>query len=117
LLFSFIIVLLSVGRLNAAIQKTKIYLIHGQGSDARIFSKLKLNQSFDTICLLLPMPEKGEHLENYAKKLIPKIDTTAPFILIGVSLGGMVAAELNDLLHPMQTIIISSAKKRDELRD
>ena len=54
-------------------------------------------------------------MAQYARKLIPKIDTSASFILIGVSLGGMVAAELNEILHPLQTIIISSAKNRHEL--
>ena len=104
-----------IGGLNAAVQKTKIYLIHGQGSDTRLFSKLTLTQSFDTICLNLPLPEKSDNMESFAKKLIPKIDTTGPFILIGVSLGGMVAAELNDILNPVQTIIISSAKNSNEL--
>ncbi len=54
-------------------------------------------------------------MQSFAQKLIPKIDTASPFILIGVSLGGMVAAELNELIHPLQTIIISSAKNRNEL--
>lgn len=99
----------------AQAQKIKIYLIHGQGSDARLFSKLKLNPAFDTLCLHLPVPEKGENMQSFALKLIPKIDTSGPFILIGVSLGGMVAAELNEIIHPLQTIIISSAKNRNEL--
>lgn len=101
--------------LKAQEPKTKIYLIHGQGSDPRLFSKLKLNSEFDTVCLRLPMPHKNESMQEYAYRLIPEIDTTAPFILIGVSLGGMVATELNDRLNPLQTIIISSAKNRKEL--
>jgi len=100
---------------QAQVIKTRIYLIHGQGSDSRLFSKLRLNADYDTVCLNLPLPEKGETMEHFAQKLIPEIDTTVPFILIGVSLGGMVAAELNDLLHPLQTILISSAKNRSEL--
>lgn len=99
----------------ARASKPKIYLIHGQGSDSRLFSKLKLNEAFDTIYLNLPLPAKGTNMQSFAQQLIPKIDTSGPFILIGVSLGGMVAAELNDILHPLQTIIISSAKNRNEL--
>jgi pimeloyl-ACP methyl ester carboxylesterase len=94
---------------------TKVYLIHGQGSDSRIFNKLTLDEAFDTVCLNLPMPEKNESMKSFAQKLIPKIDTTSAFILIGVSLGGMVAAELNDIIHPLKTILISSAKNRSEL--
>jgi pimeloyl-ACP methyl ester carboxylesterase len=115
LILSFTLLLLCTVSLNAQVLKTKIYLIHGQGSDARLFSKLTLNPSFDTICLNLPLPAKEETMQSFAQQLIPKIDTTGPFILIGVSLGGMIAAELNELLHPLQTIIISSAKNRYDL--
>ena len=109
------LLLLCTVTIKAQVKKTKIYLIHGQGSDARLFSKLTLNVGFDTFCLNLPLPAKGENMQSFAQQLIPKIDTTGPFILIGVSLGGMVAAELNDILHPLQTIIISSAKNNNEL--
>lgn len=114
-ILSFILLFLCAATLKAQHQKAKIYLIHGQGSDTRLFSKLSLNPAFDTICLNLPIPEKGENMQSFAHKLIPKIDTTGPFILIGVSLGGMIAVELNEMLHPLQTIIISSAKNRNEL--
>ena len=109
-----LLLLNAIGALSQP-QKARIYLIHGQGSDARLFSKLTLNKAFDTVCINLPIPEKGENLKSFAQKLIPIIDTTRPFILIGVSLGGMIAAELNEMLHPLQTIIISSAKNRNEL--
>ena len=109
------LLLLCTVTIKAQVQKTKIYLIHGQGSDGRLFSKLTLNAAFDTFCLNLPVPAKGTNMQSFAQQLIPKIDTSGPFILIGVSLGGMVAAELNDILHPLQTIIISSAKNNNEL--
>lgn len=106
-----------MGFLNAFSQqnKTKVYLIHGQGSDSRLFSKIVINSAFDTICLNLPFPEKTDNMQSFALKLIPKIDTSQAFVLIGVSLGGMVAAELNEIIHPKQTILISSAKNRNEL--
>jgi pimeloyl-ACP methyl ester carboxylesterase len=113
-IYNIIVIVLLISTLTCDAQ-TKVYLIHGQGSDSRLFSKLKLNDAFDTIFINLPLPQKGDNMQNYARKIIPQIDTTMPFVLIGVSLGGMVAAELNDLLHPLQTIIISSAKNRNEL--
>ena len=109
------LLLLCTVTIKAQVQKTKIYLIHGQGSDGRLFSKLTLYAAFDTFCLNMPVPAKGTNMQSFAQQLIPKIDTSGPFILIGVSLGGMVAAELNDILHPLQTIIISSAKNNNEL--
>jgi esterase/lipase len=35
--------------------------------------------------------------------------------LLGVSLGGMICTELNEMLNPEKTIMISSAKNRKEL--
>lgn len=54
-------------------------------------------------------------LADFAKQLSSCIDTSEKFILIGVSLGGMICCELNEFLHPQGTIIISSAKNQNEL--
>ncbi|HRG59230.1 MAG TPA: alpha/beta hydrolase [Bacteroidia bacterium] len=110
-----LILLMGYFRALSQEHKIKVYLIHGQGSDSRLFSKLSLSNDFDTVCLNLPMPQKEDNMQSFAKKLIPLIDTTQAFVLIGVSLGGMVAAELNEVIHPKLTIIISSAKNRNEL--
>lgn len=51
----------------------------------------------------------------YAQRMAAQIDTTQPFSLIGVSLGGMVAVEMTKILHPQHCIIISSAKGKAEI--
>jgi pimeloyl-ACP methyl ester carboxylesterase len=115
-LFPLVLLLLTNSKLTlAASMPIKVYLIHGQGSDTRLFSKLSLHNNFDTVCLALPMPKKHQNMHEYAQLLLPKIDTNEAFILIGVSLGGMVAVELAEMIHPIATIIISSAKGRAEL--
>jgi pimeloyl-ACP methyl ester carboxylesterase len=93
----------------------KVYLFPGQGSDYRLFSKLDLGKKYDTIYIHYPVAERNISLEDYSKLLIRQIDTSGNFILIGVSLGGMICTELTDILHPAKTIIISSAKQRSEL--
>ncbi len=92
-----------------------IYLIPGQGSDARIFKNLTLDPSFELKYVNYVTPDKGMTMRDYAIELSQQIDTSRSFILIGVSLGGMLATEMNDFLHPEMTIIISSAKSRAEL--
>lgn len=93
-----------------------VYLIPGQGSDARIYKNLH----FDTI-LYKPvylnwlMPEAGESLHDFAMRMGALIDATEPFSIIGVSLGGMVASELAESLHPAHVILISSAANAQEL--
>lgn len=54
-------------------------------------------------------------MSGYATLIAQQIDTTKPFVLIGVSIGGMLSTELTEQLHPKKTIIISSAKCRKEL--
>lgn len=112
----FLMLLLSfVGLKVTASIKTNVYFIHGHGSDHRIFDKIILDSSFNRINVQMPNPEKKETIKSYAIRLVPQIDTTKKFILIGVSFGGMVCTELTDLLKPEKTIIISSAKCRKEL--
>ena len=54
-------------------------------------------------------------MEDYLFRFKAQIDQKSPFILVGVSFGGMVAFELNKYLSPHQTIIISSGASRKEL--
>ncbi len=96
-------------------QNTSVYLIPGQGADYRLFNNLQLGSDFDTVHIRYSIPDKGMNMRDYAEVLSAQIDTTEPFILIGTSLGGMLAAEMNDFLHPEKVIVISSAKCRDEL--
>ena len=97
------------------VQDTIIYLFPGQGSDARLFKHLQIPRGYDTLHISFPVPDKRESLANYAHRFIPEIDPSVPFILMGVSLGGMICTELTDTLNPLRTIVISSAKSTSEL--
>ncbi len=92
-----------------------IYVFPGQGSDERLFSKLDLEDNFDVRHIVYPIPEKGETMQSFALKLVPQIDTTVPYFFLGTSLGGMLSVELTEILSPEKTIIISSAKSKQEL--
>ncbi|WKV11350.1 alpha/beta fold hydrolase [Marivirga harenae] len=96
-------------------QKTTIYLFPGQGSDERIFDSLKFAEKFEIVHIEYPIPMKGCSMREFARVVSHQIDTTQKYILIGVSLGGMIISEMNENLNPEQSIIISSAKSRKEL--
>lgn len=99
-------------------QKTKplVYLIPGQGSDARLYSNLVIDTLFhETKHIEYFTPDKGWSMKKYAQELAKQIDTTQQFSIIGVSLGGMLATEMSHFLHPEKVILISSAKSRIEL--
>lgn len=96
-------------------KKHKVYLIPGQGADYRLYNNLVIDRKFEAVHIDFIRPEKGVSMYNYARLLAQQIDTTDEYSIIGVSLGGMLAVELTELLNPQTTIIISSAKNRPEL--
>ncbi|MDH5366288.1 MAG: alpha/beta hydrolase [Cyclobacteriaceae bacterium] len=91
-----------------------IYLIPGQGADERLFGNLTI-EDYTMKHIKYHVPEKNTSLKEYALQLSYQIDTTQKFALIGVSLGGMLATEMNEFLTPEKIIIISSAKSQYEL--
>ena len=96
--------------------KEVIYLFPGQGSDYRIFNEISFDTSlFNVMVIEYDIPEKSMTMKEYAKELSIQVDTSGEYILIGVSLGGMICVELSEYINPSKTIIISSAKNRQEL--
>lgn len=91
----------------------KIYAFSGLGADGRIFQHLELSQEIIPIKWI--EPEKHETLESYALKLGKQIDPSEPYVMLGVSFGGMLVSELSKTLKPEKVILISSAATRFEL--
>jgi pimeloyl-ACP methyl ester carboxylesterase len=92
-----------------------IYCFPGQGSDRRIFESLAVVPGYQIKVIEYGTPEAGMSMSDFARQLSQQIDTTRQFVLVGVSLGGMICAELSEILSPKKTILISSAKNRNEL--
>jgi hypothetical protein len=96
-------------------QQVNLYLISGLGVDRRVYQRLE----FPSFCTLhhidwiSPLPQ--ESISHYAQRLAAGIDTSRPFVLIGMSFGGMMSIELNRFVRPLKTILISSAATRYHL--
>ena len=101
--------------LNAQESKHIVYLIPGQGADARLYKNIHLDSVFEVRNIEYFTPEKDWDMNDFARQLAKQIDTTSRFSIVGVSLGGMLATEMNDFLNPDTIILISSAKCRKEL--
>jgi pimeloyl-ACP methyl ester carboxylesterase len=92
----------------------KVYLIPGLGADKRMYEpQLKIIP--DAIIIEHLDPRKGESISAYAKRLVPFINQSEPFTVIGTSLGGMIAIELCRYVRPEKVILIASVKNRREL--
>lgn len=92
----------------------KIYAISGLGADDRVFANLKKYMDLDVIAWKKNLV--NESLEEYAKRMTAEIDTSEPFILLGLSFGGVVAQEICKFLRPEKLILLSSLRHQDELQ-
>lgn len=82
-----------------------------------MFQLLNLDEiRFEKVILQWLSPDKKESLEDYAARMAAQIPVSPdPFILIGVSFGGMIAVEISKLIRPNHTVLISSIKTISEL--
>lgn len=108
---------LCLSKLADAQQIQTLYLLPGQGSDHRIYSHTTFPEGVDTVHLHFIMPLENESMHAYAARMSAQIDTTRPFAIAGVSLGGMVATEMTDFIHPQLVILLSSASSSEEIPD
>jgi pimeloyl-ACP methyl ester carboxylesterase len=95
--------------------KKAIYLIPGQGSDYRVYKNYNFPEEYEVFHIKYIPVNKNETMSSDAKRLSTQHDTRYDITLIGMSLGGMLATEITDIVNPTNTIVISSAKCRSEL--
>ena len=92
---------------------TRVFLIPGMGADSRIYQNFKLDD-YDVTAIDWVEPEQTDTLKSYAQKLILQYDISPLSIVIGNSLGGMLAVEIAKIIPMKKTILISSIKTVDE---
>lgn len=95
----------------------RIYCIPGLGTDRRIFDKLAPLLSIQDIHFLehLPPLHLKETLVEYARRLSRTIENhPIDSVVIGMSLGGMIAVELSKLLPFRKVFLISTIKHHTE---
>ncbi len=91
-----------------------IYLIPGLGADYRVFAGLK-DQGLQFEVLDFVDPDPKEPLADYSLRLAQQIDTSKPFVLGGMSLGGMMATEIAKVHPPEKLLLISSVPTSGEI--
>jgi pimeloyl-ACP methyl ester carboxylesterase len=92
---------------------SKIFLIPGLGADTRVYNNIDLS-GHDVVCVDWIEPHKTDTLTTYAQKLIYQYNIAHKSIVIGNSLGGMLAVEIAKIIPLEKTILISSIKTVDE---
>lgn len=94
--------------------KVTVYFIPGLGTDYRIFTKIKLDDTYEVKYLHYVTPKKNATIKEFAHVMAKQIDTTSKYVIVGASLGGMLATEMIEFMSPEKVILIASAKSRLE---
>jgi|SRR6185503_5162706 len=92
----------------------KIYLIPGMGADTRVYNHIDLKDSDDVTCINWIEPHESDTLTSYAQKLVFQYHIQPNSIVIGNSLGGMLAIEIAKFIPVQKAILISSIRTVDE---
>jgi len=85
-----------------------VYFISGMGADGRLFRNTRLPEGFQMHFVTWITPDDKDTIATYASRLVEQIDTTQPFALVGVSLGGIMAVEIAKISSPVATVIVGS---------
>jgi pimeloyl-ACP methyl ester carboxylesterase len=94
---------------------SKIFLIAGLGADTRIFNNIELGDDHNITPVDWIEPNERDTLTTYAQKLIHQYFITDNSIVIGNSLGGMLAIEIAKQVRLNKVILISSIKTIKEV--
>jgi pimeloyl-ACP methyl ester carboxylesterase len=93
----------------------KIYFISGLAADKRMFKYIQLPAGYEAVFLNWIEPLKKESLRQYAIRLATGINTAEPFVILGLSMGGMMAVEIALRHQPVATILVSSLYSHKQL--
>lgn len=91
----------------------KIYCFSGLGADERVFQNMNFHPH-EVIHMKWIMPKENESLQSYALRMGTSINQDEPFVLMGLSFGGMLVQELSKTTKPHKTIVISSIAGKHE---
>ena len=91
-----------------------VFLIAGLGADTRLYNNTDIPAGYEVIPVDWIEPNQTDTLKTYAQKLIYQYNIVDRSIVIGTSMGGMLAIEISKIVKLNKTILISSIKTSDE---
>lgn len=92
-----------------------VYFIPGLGADKRIFRNIKLPEGYEPHYLDWIAHHKNESLRDYSMRIAEKMNVSKPFVIVGLSFGGMLATEIVNTFNNGKMIIISSVPRSVDL--
>lgn len=92
---------------------SRIFLIPGLGADCRIYKNINLDGHYVIMANWIT-PDATDTLSSYSQKIIDQYNISKDDVVIGNSMGGIVAVEIAKKINLKKAIIISSIKTDSE---
>lgn len=92
----------------------KLYCLSGLGVDKRAFQNINV-KGVELVHINWIDPVSNESLAAYSKRLFEIVQPEDGYHLIGVSFGGMIAAEFSKLKKPKKLFLVSTINSASEL--
>lgn len=92
-----------------------VYFISGLGADKRAFGKIKLPEHCTPFYIDWLVPLNNESLSSYSKRMGATINLEKPFVLVGLSFGGIIVSELLKEIVPSKAIVVSSITSKGQI--
>jgi pimeloyl-ACP methyl ester carboxylesterase len=93
---------------------TKLFLIAGLGADSRVYKNIEIPPGYNVIPVDRIVHEETDTISAYAQKLINHYEITDGSVVVGNSLGGIIAIEIAKQVALSKVILISSIKTSNE---
>lgn len=93
---------------------SKLYCLSGLGTDERAFKHIHI-EGVELIHIPWIDFKKNESLQSYAKRLFEVTQPEDDYNLIGLSFGGMIAAEWEKIKAPKTLILLSTMRDKRDL--
>lgn len=93
----------------------RIIFFSGMGADQRAFQFLDLGD-IERVYVTWIEPEDDETLRDYSARLVKDMEFYEDDVVIGLSMGGMVAQEVAAMHHVSKVILISSLRSGETLQ-
>lgn len=92
----------------------KAFIFSGLGADHRVFEHIDFG-TYTPEFIPWKSVDAKETLNSYAKKMSASFPENEPFLLLGISFGGILAQEVGKLFPQARILLIASVKTRHEL--
>lgn len=90
-----------------------VYFISGMCYNCGVFDKLKLPKGFKKKYIEWHIPRPDESLDEYARVMAGKIDTSHPFVLVGYSFGAVIMQEMDRKARKKHNNLVFQKRRRN----